>query len=503
MVLLPPYGDSSLLDDPTTSWANNGMANAPGPSSKFGFSNDDFAATFDSNGQVSAPSGANNYQFGYFDSPTLPPAQVFDTGLPNNGSAPNNANGVTMAPMPSANSAAHANPVSSANLAANLQRVAESNSAASGANNSKANALQLDTSSLNTPAGSPGTSSYPSPAFQLSPTPGLTLCPTVDSTPGPRSHSRCSSRSSLSVKADNDGVASALSSVVTTPATTGVTSPLVPLRSNLGGGGRKNSAVANGTFVPKVPHLCPFESCERHTRTFRSNADLQRHVRSHNGERPHVCSAPGCKKDYGQHNKLVRHIESNHPELLHTIEIRRGRRRTAGAAAATANSRNVRRVGGNAKTTANSAAAQQANAAMGAYVNYATNKAVSSLAYHSYPSTPVQQAAAQSAPNSAGTLSYQTSPLGLHSHAHAHANVHVHTNSRPAPYPPRSSIALGQMQRSNSGNGNGNGMASSAANGNSAAAALGMNGLSLPSAFLNMSQYNTSTSPTWWAAQQQ
>jgi uncharacterized C2H2 Zn-finger protein len=333
-----------------------------------------------------------------------------------------------MAPMPAA-------PALNGNaLAANLQRVADNANAHGNAN---ANALQLDTTSL-TPSGSPRTGGYPSPSFELSPTPGLTH-PTA-STPGPRSHTRCSSRSS-------DGLASGLTSVVVTP---GGGSPIIPIRASLGGGGRKNSAVANGTFIPKKSHLCPFESCERHTRTFRSNADLQRHIRSHKGEKPHKCPSHDCQKAYGQQNKMVKHVESQHPHLLAMVEVGRTRTRRAPI---TQRSMNIRRIG----------------------VTSPYAKPVSALGYAtSYPTTPVQSPPMSSAPASASSMYH--SPLGAFSH-----------NTRPAPYPPRSGGPLHQMARTNSTGSTGS--------------AGGLGASFLPPAFHSQyaqaGQY-TSASPQWW-----
>ncbi|BEJ16077.1 hypothetical protein CspHIS471_0506820 [Cutaneotrichosporon sp. HIS471] len=326
--------------------------------------------------------GQGYYPSNFMESPTLPPPTVFDTGLPNHYSGPS-ASTITMAPMPTIPA-----PINSSALAANLQRVVDAN----------ANALQLDTTSL-TPSGSPRTGGYPSPSFQLSPTPGLTN-PTT--TPGPRSHSRCSSHSS------SDGLASGFTSVVVTP---GGGSPVLPIRTSLGGGGRKNSAVANGTFIPKKSHLCPYPACERHTRTFRSNADLQRHIRSHKGEKPHKCPSTDCQKAYGQQNKMVKHVESQHPHLLSMVELGRTRTRRAPV---TQRNMNVRRVSGNSP--------------------YAKPSA---LAYTSYPSTPVQSPPLMTVPASAGSLYH--SPIGFH---HAHA--------RPAPYMPRSGATLHQMARTTS-----------------------------------------------------
>lgn len=208
------------------------------------------------------------------------------------------------------------------------------------------NALQLEVvdpanlSPTTTEFDNAGTQSgYPSPALQLSPsTPGLTMCSTVDSTPAPRTHSRCSSRSSFSFH-ESDGTRSGLTSAVGTPASTPGS-----IRKVIGGHhGRKNSAVANGTFTPKRPHLCTYADCERSTRTFRSNADLQRHLRSHMGERPYACPAQNCGKAYGQQNKMVKHVEQQHPMLLPRVEMNRTRTRRAAAVAVDAASRTQQR----------------------------------------------------------------------------------------------------------------------------------------------------------------
>lgn len=188
------------------------------------------------------------------------------------------------------------------------------------ADNMTFNALQLDMFDSFTPSGSPlaASSGYTSPAFEFSPTPALTMCPTVDSTPGARSNSRSSSRSSFS--AQTEDVKPVLSRVPSTASTA--------------------SSIIGPDGKPKKQHLCPYVDCARHHRTFRSNADLQRHIRSHRGERPHACPSPGCGKAYGQHNKMVNHVKQQHPALLPYVEVGRSRRRTTTSApVSTASSR--------------------------------------------------------------------------------------------------------------------------------------------------------------------
>ncbi|RSH77893.1 uncharacterized protein EHS24_002964 [Apiotrichum porosum] len=246
-----------------------------------------------------------------FPSPILPETAIFDSGIP----------GISSAPQAALESA----------LAA---ATGASTMACAPALTDKANnALQLDMFDI-TPAHSPlaGSSSYASPAFQFSPTPGLTACPTVDSTPAPRSNSRCSSRSSFSLQNDTDK----------------------PVADTIIGPDGK---------VKKL-HLCPYEECARHTRTFRSNADLQRHIRSHRGERPYACPAPGCDKAYGQQNKMVNHVKQQHPALTSLVEIGRSRRRAPAAAAAAATAAAVASgASSTASTPSSSAASTPARAA--------------------------------------------------------------------------------------------------------------------------------------------
>lgn len=154
-------------------------------------------------------------------------------------------------------------------------------------------------------------SGYNSPAFQMSPTPGLTAsgCVTVNSTPAPRTISRCSTRST-NTNGDKDGEPKE--------------EPKQLLKQTASG------------FKPKKPHLCPYPNCERNTRTFRSNADLERHIRSHRGERPHKCPAIGCGKAYGQRNKMANHVKQQHPPLFPMVDTgrTRGPRRVLAEAAA-------------------------------------------------------------------------------------------------------------------------------------------------------------------------
>lgn len=317
MSLLPAFDDDGTgLFDATASWVSSNTAK---PSANPKFVAEDF--NFDFATFAGAPSSNTQHHFTgddsiealfdfKFPSPSLPAPVAFDTGL------------ATLAPVPTAQHQPQPQPQPQPSSSAQLMTAASAD----------ANALQLQVTPEQTftPTGSPHTTSagYASPsAFQYSPTPGLTMCPTVTSTPAPRSTSRCSSRSPFSHSADGSAAEHAArlpSSAVTVAAA--------------------HNHYNNNSPLPKVKkvHLCPFEGCARATRTFRSNADLQRHIRSHRGERPYACPAPNCGKAYGQQNKMVNHVRQQHPALLSVIEVGRSRsaRRpgvaTAAAAAAAA-----------------------------------------------------------------------------------------------------------------------------------------------------------------------
>ncbi|KAL1411262.1 hypothetical protein Q8F55_002213 [Vanrija albida] len=286
MSLLPAFDDDGTgLFGATASWVSSTSAK---PSTNAKFTPEDF--NFDFATFAGAASAADQHHYTgdssldalftdfKFPSPSLPAPVVFDTGMP---------------------------------LAAVAAVDQQSSAQVMAAASADANALQLQVTpeSAFTPTGSPHTTSagYASPStFQYSPTPGLTMCPTVTSTPAPRSNSRCSSRSSFSHPAD-----------VAAAERARLASTVVNGHAHLNHNGP----------VPKLKklHLCPFDGCARATRTFRSNADLQRHIRSHRGERPYGCPAPNCGKAYGQQNKMVNHVRQQHPALLSCIEVGRSR----------------------------------------------------------------------------------------------------------------------------------------------------------------------------------
>lgn len=73
-----------------------------------------------------------------------------------------------------------------------------------------------------------------------------------------------------------------------------------------------SSGSGSGSGSKDKKHFCPEIDCPRNTRSFGSNADLQRHINMHKGYKPFPCEYPGCGKAYGQRNKLVKHGMREH-----------------------------------------------------------------------------------------------------------------------------------------------------------------------------------------------
>lgn len=70
-------------------------------------------------------------------------------------------------------------------------------------------------------------------------------------------------------------------------------------------------------------HFCPETGCTRNTRSFGSNADLQRHINMHKGVKPFTCDFKDCSKAYGQKNKLVKHQEREHSIFVGVARVSR------------------------------------------------------------------------------------------------------------------------------------------------------------------------------------
>jgi len=75
-----------------------------------------------------------------------------------------------------------------------------------------------------------------------------------------------------------------------------------------------NLETAVPSSVTKKKYTCPEETCKR--RTFKRKADLERHNRTHTGERRFECKFEGCnrvgKKAFTRRDKLVDHQRKIH-----------------------------------------------------------------------------------------------------------------------------------------------------------------------------------------------
>jgi hypothetical protein len=62
------------------------------------------------------------------------------------------------------------------------------------------------------------------------------------------------------------------------------------------------------------PYKCKAPGCDE---TFTAPATLRYHTRVHNNDRPYVCTADGCEARHVNSSDLKRHYERNHTERAH------------------------------------------------------------------------------------------------------------------------------------------------------------------------------------------
>lgn len=63
------------------------------------------------------------------------------------------------------------------------------------------------------------------------------------------------------------------------------------------------------THTGEKPHVCEYPHCHK---TFSDSSSLARHRRTHTGKKPYRCPAESCGKSFVRKTMLIKHMKQNH-----------------------------------------------------------------------------------------------------------------------------------------------------------------------------------------------
>lgn len=66
----------------------------------------------------------------------------------------------------------------------------------------------------------------------------------------------------------------------------------------------------------KEAYCCRWVDCPRANNAQASRFALISHIRSHTGEKPYTCPAPGCPREFTRSDSLNKHVKTHHPNLV-------------------------------------------------------------------------------------------------------------------------------------------------------------------------------------------